>query len=309
MPALARPFDPCDEDVATPAEQGNHESDCQRDGCNDEDRIRVLSGPEDSKAGQSFADALVLEVLLDDEQQCRRADQPNPEPDKASSEAVRSRTKTALSRGKSTRDNPEAVEAPGAETDQPQRGRKHDGDRRAPRPVVTAVRERLVVAGTVGQEEDEIVGDHQRDESHRGETEVASRDRHDGDYTARPGLRRAIRCPGRTPRRTELSQMRLSDVRPARRGGLASIVVGLGHDVPPVNHLGPHNAIEWALYVGLFAVLVGIVVRVARSRDDTLPRIQKPRRVKSRPDQAPKAAVGSAAPGPDEWLDDDDPGS
>jgi hypothetical protein len=103
--------------------------------------------------------------------------------------------------------------------------------------------------------------------------------------------------------------MRLSDVRPARRGGLASIVVGLAHDVPPVNHLGPHNAIEWALYLGLFALLVGIVVRVARSRDDTLPRIQKPRRVKARPDRAPKAAVGSAASRSDAWLDDDDRGS
>ena len=65
VPALACAADPRDEDIATPAEQDHNECDGQRDGGNDEDRVRVLSGSEDSDAGQSFADMLVLETDAD----------------------------------------------------------------------------------------------------------------------------------------------------------------------------------------------------------------------------------------------------
>jgi hypothetical protein len=89
---------------------------------------------------------------------------------------------------------------------------------------------------------------------------------------------------------------------------LASIVIGPGHGAPSLDHLGPHNAIEWAIYLGLFALVVAVGWRVAHNRDETLPLVRKPRPGKARPDQAPRAAVGSAALGPD-GLDDHDPGS
>ena len=104
------------------------------------------------------------------------------------------------------------------------------------------------------------------------------------------------------------SAMPLSDVRRAWQGGLASIVIGLGHGEPSLDHLGPHNAIEWALYLGLFALVVAVGWHVAHNRDETLPLVRKPRPGKARPDQAPRPAVGSAALGPD-GLDDHDPGS
>jgi hypothetical protein len=89
---------------------------------------------------------------------------------------------------------------------------------------------------------------------------------------------------------------------------LASIVIGPGHGAPSLDHLGPHNAIEWAIYLGLFALVVAVGWRVAHNRDETLPLVRKPRPGKARPDQAPRPAVGSAALGPD-GLDDHDPGS
>ena len=102
--------------------------------------------------------------------------------------------------------------------------------------------------------------------------------------------------------------MPLSDVRRAWQGGLASIVIGPGHGAPSLDHLGPHNAIEWALYLGLFALVVAVGWHVAHNRDETLPLVRKPRPGKARPDQAPRPAVGSAALEPD-GLDDHDPGS
>ncbi len=102
--------------------------------------------------------------------------------------------------------------------------------------------------------------------------------------------------------------MPLSDVRRAWQGGLASIVIGPGHGEPSLDHLGPHNALEWAIYLGLFALVVVVGWRVAHDHDNTLPLVRKPRPGKARPDQAPRAAVGSAALG-SEGLDDHDPGS
>ena len=103
--------------------------------------------------------------------------------------------------------------------------------------------------------------------------------------------------------------MTLSDIRRAWQGGLASIVVGLGRDAAPLDHLGPHNAFEWALYLGLFALVVAVGFRAVRSRDDTLPQVRRPRRRKPRPGHAPKLGVGPATPASDEWFDDGDPGS
>jgi hypothetical protein len=89
---------------------------------------------------------------------------------------------------------------------------------------------------------------------------------------------------------------------------LASIVISPGHGEPSLNHLGPHNALEWAIYLGLFALVVAVGWRVAHNPDETLPLVRKPRPGKARPDRAPRSAVGSAALGSD-GLDDQDPGS
>jgi hypothetical protein len=103
--------------------------------------------------------------------------------------------------------------------------------------------------------------------------------------------------------------MPLSDVRRSWHGGLASVVAGLSRDAPPLDHLGPHNVFEWALYLGLFALLVAVTVHVARNSEDALPRVHKPRHGKTRSDQAPKPAVGSPPPGADEGFRDRDAGS
>jgi hypothetical protein len=89
---------------------------------------------------------------------------------------------------------------------------------------------------------------------------------------------------------------------------LASIVIGLGRGEPALDHLGPHNAIEWAMYLGLFALVVAVGWRVTHGRDDTLPVVHKPRPGNARPDQAARPAVAPAAVGSD-GLDDQDPGS
>lgn len=102
--------------------------------------------------------------------------------------------------------------------------------------------------------------------------------------------------------------MPLSDVRRARQGGLASIAIGLGHGEPALNHLGPHNAIEWAMYLGLFALVVAVGWRVAHGRDETLPIVRKPRPGRARPDRSPRPAVGSATLGSD-GVDDPEPRS
>jgi hypothetical protein len=101
--------------------------------------------------------------------------------------------------------------------------------------------------------------------------------------------------------------MPLSDVRRPWQGGLASIVVGPGRDVAPLNHLGPHNELEWFLYLGLFAVLLGVGVHVARSRDDALPRVRKPHHGKTRRDKEGESVGGSPASGSGGSFDDGDP--
>jgi len=99
--------------------------------------------------------------------------------------------------------------------------------------------------------------------------------------------------------------MPLSDVRRAWQGGLASIAIGLGRGEPALNHLGPHNAIEWAMYLGLFALVVAVGWRVVHGRDESLPMVRKPRPGKARPNRAPRPAVGSVAVGSDGIEDQD----
>jgi hypothetical protein len=103
--------------------------------------------------------------------------------------------------------------------------------------------------------------------------------------------------------------MPLSDVRRPWQGGLASIAIGPGRGVAPFNHLGPHNALEWALYVGLFVLLVVVALGVVRNNEGAVPRVRKPRHVKTRGDQKPGPGGGSTPSGSDELSDDRDPGS
>jgi hypothetical protein len=102
--------------------------------------------------------------------------------------------------------------------------------------------------------------------------------------------------------------MPLSDVRRAWQGGLASIVIGVGHGETALNHLGPHNPIEWAMYLGLFALVVAVGWRLAHGRDETLPMVRKPRPGKARPNRASGSAGGRAALGVDR-LEDQNPRS
>ena len=55
---------------------------------------------------------------------------------------------------------------------------------------------------------------------------------------------------------------------PAFRLDLRSLVaapVPLG--AGPLNHHGPHTPLEWAIYLVIFAVLLGVLVVVVRQRD------------------------------------------
>ena len=65
--------DPRDENGPVPAEQRCHDGDDQGDRADDEGCVVVLGRSEDTQAGQSLADALMLQVLLDDEQHGRCA--------------------------------------------------------------------------------------------------------------------------------------------------------------------------------------------------------------------------------------------
>jgi hypothetical protein len=93
---------------------------------------------------------------------------------------------------------------------------------------------------------------------------------------------------------------------------LASIAVVPGRDVAALEHLGPHNALEWALYLGLFVLLVAAAVEVIRNSDGAIPRVRKPRNGKIRVDRERKSsgaspAPGSTAPDSDESFDGRDP--
>lgn len=72
-------------------------------------------------------------------------------------------------------------------------------------------------------------------------------------------------------------------------------MVGLGRDVVPLNHHGPHNELEWVLYLGLFALLLAVGVHVVRSNGEAFPPVGKPDHRET-----------SQTPRSDEWSDDPD---
>lgn len=55
---------------------------------------------------------------------------------------------------------------------------------------------------------------------------------------------------------------------PAIRFNLRSLVVApIPLVATPLNHHGPHTPLEWAIYLVTIAVLIGVVVVVARQKD------------------------------------------
>ena len=78
----------------------------------------------------------------------------------------------------------------------------------------------------------------------------------------------------------------------------AVIAFGAGRDVP-LDHLGPHNALEWIIYLGLIAIFAAVVVHEWRNRN-AIPGFRAPRRRKPRPDPA----EGSMSEAPSVGTDD-----
>jgi hypothetical protein len=76
------------------------------------------------------------------------------------------------------------------------------------------------------------------------------------------------------------------------------IAFGAGRDIP-LDHLGPHNALEWVIYLGLIAIFAAVVVHEWRNRN-ALPGFRAPRRRKTRPDPAARPMSESPAVGSDE---------
>ena len=97
------------------------------------------------------------------------------------------------------------------------------------------------------------------------------------------------------------------EVRRPLDSGLAAVVVGAGPDAAPLDHLVPHNALEWALYVGVLAVIVAVLIYEWRNRNrNSIPGLRVRRLRRTRSDPAPTAADGAAPPAPDDTVDDED---
>ena len=97
------------------------------------------------------------------------------------------------------------------------------------------------------------------------------------------------------------------EVRRPLDSGLAAVVVGAGPDAAPLDHLVPHNALEWALYLGVLAVIVAVLIYEWRNRNrNSIPGLRVRRLRRTRPDPAPTAADGAAPPAPDDTVDDED---
>ena len=87
----------------------------------------------------------------------------------------------------------------------------------------------------------------------------------------------------------------------AGRVGQAAIAIGIGRGPASPNHLGPHNALEWVVYLGLFAVIAAVVIYEWRSRN-VLPDLPEPRQGKTRRPHAPTS--GSPETRSDQSLDE-----
>ena len=99
------------------------------------------------------------------------------------------------------------------------------------------------------------------------------------------------------------------EVRRPLNSGLAAVVVGAGPDAAPLDHLVPHNALEWALYVGVLAVIVAVLIYEWRNRNrNSIPGLRVRRLRRTRSDTASRATDGSAAPGANDSVDDEDSG-
>jgi hypothetical protein len=87
----------------------------------------------------------------------------------------------------------------------------------------------------------------------------------------------------------------------AGRVGEAAIAIGVGGGLAPPHHLGPHNALEWVVYLGLFAVIAAVVIYEWRSRN-VLPDLPEPRQDET---HRPNASTsGSPATRSDQSFDE-----
>ena len=103
------------------------------------------------------------------------------------------------------------------------------------------------------------------------------------------------------------------EVRRPLESGLAAVVVGAGQDAAPLDHLVPHNALEWALYLGVLAVIIAVLIHEWRNRNrirNSIPGLRVRRLRRTRPGATSKATDGAAPPGPGpvDSVDDNDSG-
>jgi hypothetical protein len=94
----------------------------------------------------------------------------------------------------------------------------------------------------------------------------------------------------------------MTEFRLSLQTGSAAIAIGPGREVWAVNHLGPHNELEWAIYIGFIVVFGALIVREWRNRH-TLPGF--PERQATRPAD-PTSANASPPSGSDAPADDHD---
>ena len=98
-----------------------------------------------------------------------------------------------------------------------------------------------------------------------------------------------------------MASMRLGER--AGRVGQAAIAIGISRGPASPNHLGPHNALEWVVYLGLFAVIAAVVIYEWRSRN-VLPDLPEPRQATTRRPNPPGTTSGSSDDRPDQSSDE-----
>jgi hypothetical protein len=87
----------------------------------------------------------------------------------------------------------------------------------------------------------------------------------------------------------------------ADRARQAAIAIGIGGGLAAPHHLGPHNALEWVVYLGLFAVIAAVVIYEWRSRN-VLPDLPEPRQDETHRPHA--STSGSPATRSDQSFDE-----